>query len=1400
MRGEEDDGVPAGPRSVATGLRSCLASLGALVAEQNDEPLMLRGVLGFLQDELGRLRLWAADTGAFQPRAASLDARLRKSPHLKEQVLRTLSMLAATVDDIKDMLTDSEISNSSNNQEAEYKMVCETIASLIGDLYQMSTVFGRPASVESTRPVRMLPAVLPASGTTTIGLEAPALSEHEQAPPEASRLSMMSPTSIEHSSHLQSLAEPMGSSLEARMKGHSIRDTAAELRGLDRAVSDPPELFQTQSNDAMMQYMPEANLWPKLNSSGDRSGTANQGNPRPRGADIPPDSPVQTRTPGSPVSKTDYLMITEAGGGDEPYDQICRYCGIPKPAREELYYCPACGIALCTECWNTAPPHRQGLQILGGVLHEKLNATVARTILGALDPGLNDREQEMLFLKDEDTTWFGVHHEQEELYLREYGRFERVIREDSSLLPKATYPALVSFVGQTGAGKSTLVRLLIELNRPRDCKPQVPVVAGANFSMPITGDVHLYADSRTLETNHPVLYIDSEGLDGGSYPPLGARSRRNQPRVSTKVQCSQDYVSERPIAWAGPGERRTRTYTTERFHQRILYSISDVVVFVATNTRNMEQILKQLVSSGHDSLEHSVNQPVQPQAIIVLNGRDAAALADHFDTAVGTTDFLSDEGLRDLFRESSELWKAREFWRRRGRKVDTTRGLLLCYFSDVHVIPIPGKERLCLLGRQLDRLHRQIQSCCDQSRESKRMADILLNVDEMQQVHQQMFDHFTTFCNGPFDYLKACLSTLTLAANIVQVSKGTRSFHQVLQKLAFMVASCSMLEVARQHSVDVAEDVYPRYAAFCSLALAEIYNNHGPATVYILLRELAYSRQARISRAWTASSVMNYLETPSTANSLTILQRFRDGTFGARAYRQKAAEIHRTLVVGPFYAGLGGPEPFQSNSSCLSCLANCPVHPLPCGHVLCTPCVLAFGTSTQYPYIIEVKDCPLHGGKLAGRPQSPVQVHLEPKEACPRVLSLDGGGVRGLVDLMILEQLEKELGEGLPIQAFFDLTVVTNAGGVIALCLGVKGWDVQSCTVQLERFCRAAFSKTRWTGRSGNELLVTMSNQSRYQTEPLEEDLRAAFGNGLPFESSPGKQAGHDTGDLPRPPKVAVTASTTSGSTAVFANYNRLDPEEVDKRTYRFVRSEKPSTDLLIFQAARATTATPFYFWTFKHHASRTVYMDGSPHYHCPVEIAVRESRLLWQKDPDVLVSLGAQTTTGPGAPSPLPTGPGRSRGIMDSGKLAMDLCGSTVDSEADGHNILPSVESRDPPWQDWRTRLSRLDVALGPELPTPDDISQIDRMKNEASLRITRMRDKIKSVADRLLASSFYFAVDDQISTPRPDGSWTIPGRIMCRMAPGSAVLRSLGRNLKSRWRSSGSPGPGSELGHGSE
>jgi hypothetical protein len=74
-------------------------------------------------------------------------------------------------------------------------------------------------------------------------------------------------------------------------------------------------------------------------------------------------------------------------------------------------------------------------------------------------------------------------------------------------LPRRQYPRLVSFFGDTGMGKSSIVKNLIRNLTSSDLF-ETPIVGTASEShMSISGGVHVYPDPGTFASSRPLLYI-----------------------------------------------------------------------------------------------------------------------------------------------------------------------------------------------------------------------------------------------------------------------------------------------------------------------------------------------------------------------------------------------------------------------------------------------------------------------------------------------------------------------------------------------------------------------------------------------------------------------------------------------------------------------------------------------------------------------------------------------------------------------------------------------------------------------------------------------------------------------------------------------------------------------------
>jgi hypothetical protein len=99
--------------------------------------------------------------------------------------------------------------------------------------------------------------------------------------------------------------------------------------------------------------------------------------------------------------------------------------------------------------------------------------------------------------------------------------------------------------------------------------------------------------------------------------------------------------------------------------------------------------------------------------------------------------------------------------------------------------------------------------------------------------------------------------------------------------------------------------------------------------------------------------------------------------------------------VKAFYGDMESLETFSSHSVCFSCLETAPDHHLPCGHVICTACVVSTASGDRdmdkasiAGGFVQLEDCPLgRHGKLWVEPWVGV---VKPDQAGVRIMSLDG--------------------------------------------------------------------------------------------------------------------------------------------------------------------------------------------------------------------------------------------------------------------------------------------------------------------------------------------------------------------------------------------------------------------------
>ena len=223
-----------------------------------------------------------------------------------------------------------------------------------------------------------------------------------------------------------------------------------------------------------------------------------------------------------------------------------------------------------------------------------------------------------------------------------------------------------------------------------------------------------------------------------------------------------------------------------------------------------------------------------------------------------------------------------------------------------------------------------------------------------------------------------------------------------------------------------------------------------------------------------------------------------------------------------------------------------------------------------------------------------------------KILSIDGGGIRGIIPAVILYEIEERTGK--PISELFDLIAGTSTGGILALGL-TKPDSNQKPQYTAEELIDLytneggeIFSRSVWHRiRAGNDLI-----EEKYPSEGVETVLQRYFGG----------------------------THLKEALTDVF-----IPSYEIEQRTPWFFRSyakdpkNEGEYDFFMKDVARATSAAPTYFEPAKLDSAGPqgyyALIDGGVFANNPAMCAYVEARHVYKEENDILVvSLGTGQVT----------------------------------------------------------------------------------------------------------------------------------------------------------------------------
>ncbi|XP_065142158.1 calcium-independent phospholipase A2-gamma-like [Paramisgurnus dabryanus] len=321
--------------------------------------------------------------------------------------------------------------------------------------------------------------------------------------------------------------------------------------------------------------------------------------------------------------------------------------------------------------------------------------------------------------------------------------------------------------------------------------------------------------------------------------------------------------------------------------------------------------------------------------------------------------------------------------------------------------------------------------------------------------------------------------------------------------------------------------------------------------------------------------------------------------------------------------------------------------------------------------------------------------YVDPVKGCGiRVLSIDGGGTKGIVPLQVLKQLESQTGKR--VYQLFDYICGVSTGAVLAFMLGLVRIPLDDCEEMYHRFGSDVFRQ--------NPLIGTVKmgwTHSYYNTETWEMILREEIGEEILIKTARDELS----------PKVSAVSAVVnwgrSPKAFIFRNYNHAP--------HRLSRYPGGS-GYRLWQAVRASSAAPGYFQEFPLYGD--IHQDGGLILNNPCALAVHESRLLWPNQPfQCVLSLGT------GRYDDDRRGPATSTSLRD--KIS-NLIWSATDTEG-VHTLLDDLLSPNVYFR-FNPMLS-LDVTLDERRP-----EVLQQMRKDTQLYLDRNQPKLERLSKVLM------------------------------------------------------------------
>jgi patatin-like phospholipase/acyl hydrolase len=320
------------------------------------------------------------------------------------------------------------------------------------------------------------------------------------------------------------------------------------------------------------------------------------------------------------------------------------------------------------------------------------------------------------------------------------------------------------------------------------------------------------------------------------------------------------------------------------------------------------------------------------------------------------------------------------------------------------------------------------------------------------------------------------------------------------------------------------------------------------------------------------------------------------------------------------------------------------------------------------------------------------------------VLSVDGGGIRGVIPAVVLAELERLTGR--PLSSLFHLMAGTSTGGLLVLGLAKPGpgggpeFGASDLVSLYETEGRRIFSRSLWHRITALDNLI----EEKYPSRGLEDVLRRHLGD------------------------TRLSEALTDVLVPAY---------ELERRLPFFFRSSRartrPDHDFPMRVAAQATAAAPAYFEPVKVPAAGTAdgyfaLIDGGVYASNPAMCAYVEALTSWPAAQEILVvSLGTGNST-----RPIRYDEARGWGLAEWTRPLLGVVFDGVSDTVDYQLVQLSNRSEDGVRRYWRFQSVLPGDHAAIDDASPENVRALRRLADEL---VAGHRGELEELAARLLA-----------------------------------------------------------------